>query len=67
MYLEIFNFFVYLLSHGHYRLMIFRKSLLFTILAKYLADFSTHQYCHVKFTFKFFDEKVKKKRPSKNY
>ena len=23
-------------------------------------NYFTHQYCHVKFTFKFFDEKVKK-------
>ena len=33
-----------------YRLIICRKSLLVTILSK---KFSTHQYCHVKFLFKF--------------
>ena len=49
-----------------YRLIILRESLLFTLLSKYLTAFSTHQYCLVEFSFKFFDKSVNKRNFLKN-
>ena len=37
----------------YYRLILFRKSLLLTILSKKLTDFSTQQHCHVRRYFQF--------------
>ena len=51
---------------NRYRLIILRKSLLFILLSKYLRAFSTHQYCFVEFSFKFFDKIVKKRNFLKN-
>lgn len=33
-----------------------KKSILFTILSKNLTDYSTKQYFHIEFSFKFFDK-----------
>jgi hypothetical protein len=46
---------------NRYRLIILRKSLLFTLLSKNLTAFSTHQYFLVEFSFKFFDKRVNKR------
>ena len=44
-----------------HRLIILRKYLLVTISQNNLTDFSTQQYCHEEFPFKFFDKMVKKR------
>ena len=44
-----------------YRLMIFRKLLLFTISSKNMTDFYTQRYCHLELPFKFFDKMVSKR------
>ena len=45
-----------------YRLLIFRKSLLFTVLSKKLTySYSTQQYCHLEFLFKFFNKSVNRR------
>ena len=42
------------------RLISYRMSLLLTLLSKISTDFSTQQYRHVEFSFKFLDKNVNK-------
>ena len=53
-------FVCYMYIQHRYKSIIFRKFVLFTILLKNWTDFSAQQYCHVEFSFKFFNVMVKK-------